>query len=66
MITEVVFSWPGVGRLMEESLKGRDYPVLMGAFMMMAVMVVVGNLLADLGVAAVDPRVRLDSGAQGV
>ena len=50
---------------MEESLKGRDYPVLMGAFMMMAVMVVVGNILADLGYGAVDPRVRLDSGTQG-
>lgn len=66
MITEVVFSWPGVGRLMEESLKGRDYPVLMGAFMMMAVMVVLGNILADLGVAAADPRVRLDEGTQGI
>lgn len=65
MITEVVFSWPGVGRLMEESLKGRDYPVLMGAFMMMAVMVVIGNMLADMGYAAVDPRVRLEAGPQG-
>ncbi len=59
MITEVVFSWPGVGRLLAESLAGRDYPVLMGSFMLMAVLVVVANLLADVSYAAVDPRVRL-------
>jgi peptide/nickel transport system permease protein len=60
MITEVVFSWPGVGQLLDQSLTGRDYPVLMGAFMMMAVMVVLGNLLADVGYAFADPRVRLE------
>mgnify|MGYP005840399001 CR=1 FL=1 len=59
MITEVVFSWPGMGRLLAESLAGRDYPVLMGAFTMMAALVVLGNLAADVGYAAVDPRVRL-------
>lgn len=59
MITEVVFSWPGIGRLLAESLAGRDYPVLMGAFMIMAIMVVIGNLLADLSYAWVDPRIKL-------
>jgi peptide/nickel transport system permease protein len=59
MITEVVFSWPGVGRLLAESLAGRDYPVLLAAFMLMSVLVIAGNLLADLGYAASDPRVRL-------
>src|SRR5919201_128060 len=59
LVTEVVFAWPGMGRLLSESLAGRDYPVVMAAFMIMAVAVVVGNLLADLGYALADPRVRL-------
>ena len=60
MITEVVFAWPGMGRLLAESLAGRDYPVLMGAFMLMSVMVVFGNLAADLCYGLVDPRIRLE------
>ena len=44
MITETVFSWPGMGRLLVESLAGRDYPVLMASFMLMAVLVLAGNL----------------------
>jgi peptide/nickel transport system permease protein len=59
MITEVVFSWPGMGRLLAESLAARDYPVLMAAFMLMSVLVILGNLLADLAYAAADPRIRL-------
>lgn len=60
LVTEVVFSWPGLGLLLAESLDARDYPVLMGAFMLMAVAVVVGNLLADVTYAIVDPRIRLE------
>jgi len=60
MITEVVFAWPGMGRLLAESLNGRDYPVLMASFMLMSVLVVFGNLLADLGYGIVDPRIRLE------
>jgi peptide/nickel transport system permease protein len=60
MVTEVVFSWPGMGRLLAESLAARDYPVLMGAFMLMSILVVLGNLLADVGYALADPRIRLD------
>jgi len=60
MITEVVFAWPGMGRLLAESLSGRDYPVLMACFMLMSVLVVFGNLAADMGYALVDPRIRLD------
>lgn len=60
LVTEVVFSWPGLGLLLAESLDARDYPVLMGAFMLMAVAVVVGNLLADVTYAVVDPRIRLE------
>lgn len=60
MITEVVFAWPGMGRLLAESLSGRDYPVLMASFMLMSVLVVVGNIMADLGYGVVDPRIRLE------
>lgn len=59
MITEVVFAWPGMGRLLAESLTSRDYPVLMAAFMTMAVLTVLGNLIADLAYGWVDPRIRL-------
>ena len=45
MITETVFSWPGMGRLLVESLAARDYPVLMASFMLMAVLVLAGNLV---------------------
>ena len=58
-MTETVFTWPGMGRLFVDSIGYRDYPVLMGLLMLTALMVVVGNLVADLVYAAVDPRVRL-------
>jgi len=60
MITEVVFSWPGMGRLLAESLAARDYPVLMAAFTLMSILVILGNLLADVGYAFADPRIRLE------
>ncbi len=60
MITEVVFAWPGMGRLLAESLAGRDYPVLMASFMLMSILVIVGNLAADVGYGVVDPRIRLE------
>ena len=60
MITEVVFAWPGMGRLLAESLSGRDYPVLMASFMLMSILVIVGNLAADIGYGVVDPRIRLE------
>lgn len=59
LITESVFSWPGMGRLFIDSLSSRDYPVLMAMVVVTAVIVVIGNLLADLLAAAVDPRIRL-------
>jgi peptide/nickel transport system permease protein len=60
MITEVVFAWPGMGRLLAESLSGRDYPVLMASFMLMSLLVILGNLMSDLGYGFVDPRIRLE------
>jgi peptide/nickel transport system permease protein len=49
-----------MGRLLAESLAARDYPVLMAAFMLMSVLVILGNLMADVAYAAADPRIRLD------
>ena len=60
MITETVFSWPGMGRLLVESLAARDYPVLMAAFMLMSALVIAGNLAADLTYGVADPRIRLE------
>jgi peptide/nickel transport system permease protein len=60
MITEVVFAWPGVGRLLTESLSARDYPVLMASFMIMSLLAIGGNLIADVCYSFVDPRIRLE------
>ncbi|HEU5432822.1 MAG TPA: ABC transporter permease [Thermomicrobiales bacterium] len=59
LVTESVFTWPGMGRLFVDSLGYRDYPVLMGVLVVTAALVIVSNLAADLVVAVVDPRIRL-------
>jgi peptide/nickel transport system permease protein len=58
-VTETVFTWPGMGRLFLDSLGYSDYPVIMGILMFSAILVLLGNLLADLLVGVADPRVRL-------
>ena len=58
VLVETVFAWPGLGRLMIESLAMRDYPVLMGLFLMISVSVVVANFITDLTYAALDPRIK--------
>jgi peptide/nickel transport system permease protein len=60
LVTEVVFSWPGIGRLITESILGRNYPVLMGAFMLSAFLVIIGNLIADVCYGIVNPQIRYD------
>jgi peptide/nickel transport system permease protein len=60
LVTETVFTWPGMGRLFLDSLGYRDYPVVMGILMFSAVLVLLGNLLADILCAVADPRIRLD------
>jgi peptide/nickel transport system permease protein len=59
-VVETVFSYPGLGRLIYESVLSRDYPVLQGAFLLLAVGVIVANLLADLLYPLIDPRVRTE------
>ncbi len=60
LVTETVFTWPGMGRLFLDSLGYRDYPVVMGILMVSALLVLLGNLLADILCAVADPRIRLD------
>jgi len=60
LVTETIFGWPGMGRLFVDALNMKEYPILMGLVMFTAVFVIVGNLLADLAVALLDPRVRLE------
>lgn len=57
-VVETVFSYPGLGRLIYESVLARDYPVLQGAFLLLAVAVILANLVNDLIYPLLDPRVR--------
>ncbi len=57
---ETVFSWPGIGRLMYEAVQKRDYPVLQGSFLLLAVSVIVANLLAEILYSVLDPRVKAE------
>jgi peptide/nickel transport system permease protein len=58
VFVEAIFAWPGVGRVLVEAVRGRDYPVVMAATSVSAMLVVAGNLLADFLAARVDPRLR--------
>ncbi len=60
LVTETIFTWPGMGRLYLDSIGYRDYPVIMGLLMFTALLVLAGNLMADLLYAAADPRIRLN------
>ncbi|WP_202081411.1 ABC transporter permease [Caldalkalibacillus salinus] len=60
VITEAVFSWPGLGQLFIESVVNRDYPVIMAINIITAIALLLGNLLADIFYAVVDPRIRYD------
>jgi peptide/nickel transport system permease protein len=58
VLTESVFAWPGVGRLLVDSISARDYPVVQGVVLLLSVAFIVINLLTDLIYAYVDPRIR--------
>jgi peptide/nickel transport system permease protein len=59
VITEVIFSWPGIGQLTVESIQRRDYPVVPGCILVISLVYVLVNTLTDLLYAWADPRVRL-------
>jgi peptide/nickel transport system permease protein len=58
VFVEAVFNWPGLGSLAAEAIAARDYPVLLGTAMLVSAVVVLAGLLADVGYALLDPRVR--------
>ena len=58
-VVEIIFGWPGVGRLLLASLQSRDTPILLGLFFVVSFTVVLANLLSDLVYAAIDPRIRV-------
>jgi peptide/nickel transport system permease protein len=58
IVTEVVFSWPGMGTLFTEALRSGDYPVVLPWLMVTAAFIIVFNLLADVLYGVLDPRVR--------
>ena len=59
VITETVFSWPGIGLLTIEAIQSRDYPVVQACVLLISLCYVVVNLLTDLAYAQIDPRIRL-------
>jgi peptide/nickel transport system permease protein len=58
VLTETVFAWPGIGRLMFDALLQRDYQLLLGVFLVTATMVVIFNFLTDLIYRFIDPRIE--------
>ncbi len=65
VVTETIFSWPGMGRLAVDAIHARDYPVVLAVNFIVAAMVILGNLLADAAYGLLDPRVTHGRGAGG-
>jgi len=64
VLIERIFAWPGMGSLAVDAIGARDYPIILATSMIAAVLVVLGNLMADITYSFVDPRVALDAGRQ--
>jgi len=60
IITETIFSWPGVGRLTVDAINSRDYPMVQGCILMIALTYIVANLLTDFAYRLLDPRIRVE------
>ncbi len=60
VVTETIFAWPGVGRLVVEAIFNRDFPVVQGVVLVVSLIFVVVSLLIDIAYAALDPRVRTE------
>lgn len=58
VLTETVFSWPGIGLMIYDAIISRDYPILQGAFLIISITVVIANLIADFVYSYLDPRIR--------
>lgn len=59
LITETIFAWPGIGKIFLASINKRDYMFMMGYIMLLAILTMLGNLLADILYSVADPRIRL-------
>jgi ABC-type dipeptide/oligopeptide/nickel transport system permease component len=60
IITETIFSWPGLGRLTIDAINARDYPLVQGCILMIAVTYIIANLLTDLAYRLLDPRMKVE------
>lgn len=60
IITEMIFAWPGLGRLTIQAIYTRDYPLIQGCVLVVAMSYVLVNLLTDLSYTLIDPRIRYD------
>ena len=60
IITETIFSWPGIGRLTVQAIDARDYPLVQGCILFIALCTVTVNLLTDLLYSCLDPRIRYE------
>ena len=60
IITETIFAWPGVGRLLIQAINFRDYPLVQGCILFISLTYVVMNLVTDLTYGLLDPRIRYD------
>ena len=60
VITETIFAWPGIGRLLIQSISFRDYPLVQGCILLIAITYVGVNLLTDLVYGVLDPRIRYE------
>jgi len=61
VVTETIFAWPGIGRLVVEAIFNRDFPVVQGVVLVVSLIFVAVNMLVDLAYAALDPRIRSES-----
>ena len=60
ILTETIFSWPGIGKWMVDSISRRDYPVVQGGLLLIAAIVMVVNLLVDMTYGIINPRIRYE------
>ena len=60
IITETIFSWPGLGRLTIDAINARDYPLVQGCILMIAITYIIANLLTDLTYRLLDPRIKVE------
>ncbi|MGG7165741.1 ABC transporter permease [Clostridium ihumii] len=58
LLTETIFVWPGIGRLNYDAVLNRDYPLIMGILMILSIIILLSNLLADILYAVIDPRIK--------